>query len=101
MAESDATLGEVVGGKFEGDFIAGEDANAIAAEAAREVSEDETFMLKLHTELTAGEFLDYSALYFYAVFFTHSILLNLILSGYRGGAGPLGLVDQNRPRTGN
>jgi hypothetical protein len=33
-------------------------------------------VLKLHTEFTAGEFLDDRTLYFYAVFFTHSCLLN-------------------------
>jgi hypothetical protein len=57
-------------------------------------------VLKLHAEFTAGKFLDDGALYFYAVFFTHSCLLNF--SGYRSGAGPLGLVDtQDRLRTGN
>jgi hypothetical protein len=34
-------------------------------------------VLKLHTEFTAGEFLDDRALYFYAVFFTHSCLLTI------------------------
>jgi hypothetical protein len=78
MAEGDSTLGEVVGGKFEGDFVAGQNADAVAAEAAREVGEDKPFVLKLHTEFTAGEFLDDCALYFYAVFFTHSYLLTLL-----------------------
>ena len=72
MTVGDATFGEVVGGKFKGDFIAGQYANAIAAEPACEVSQNKTFMFKLDTEFTAGEFLDHRTLYFYAVFFTHS-----------------------------
>ena len=75
MAESDTALGEVVGGKFEGDFVAGENADAIAAETACEVSENKTFMFKLDTEFTAGELLDDGTLYFDAVFFTHSVFL--------------------------
>ena len=77
MAEGDTALGEVVGGKFEGDFIAGQNADAIAAKAACEVSQDKTFVFKLNTEFTAGEFLDDRTLYFYAVFFTHSCLLTI------------------------
>jgi hypothetical protein len=71
MAESDTALGEVVGGKFEGDFVAGQNADAIAAEAAGEVGQNKPFVLKLDTEFTAGEFLDDRTLYFDAVFFTH------------------------------
>ena len=72
MPESNAAFREIVRGKFEGDFVAGQDADAIAAETTCEVGEDETFVLELHAEFTAGEFLDDRALYFYAVFFTHS-----------------------------
>ena len=72
MPEGDAAFGEIVRGKFEGDFVAGQNANAIAAEPAREVGQDKPFVLKLHTEFTAGEFLYDCALYFDAVFFTHS-----------------------------
>lgn len=73
MPKGDSAFGEIVGGKFEGDFVARQNANAIAAEPAREMRQDEAFVLKLHTEFTAGELLDYSTLYFYAVFFTHSV----------------------------
>ena len=76
MAESDTALGEVVRGEFEGDFIAGQNADSVAAESASQVRKHQTFVLKLHTEFTAGEFLDDCTLYFYAVFFTHSCLLN-------------------------
>jgi hypothetical protein len=72
MAESDTALGEVVGGKFEGDFVACQDANAVAAEPACKMSQNKTFVFKLDTEFTAGELLDNRTLYFDAVFFTHS-----------------------------
>ncbi len=88
MAESNAAFGEVVRGKFEGDFIAGEDPNTVAAETACEMCQNKTFMLQLDTEFTAGEFLDYSTLYFYAVFFTHSFVFTL----HRSGAGRFSLV---------
>ena len=75
MAESDTALGEVVRGKFEGDFVASQNAYAVAAKAACQMRKHQAFVLELHTEFTAGEFLDDRALYFYAVFFTHSCLL--------------------------
>ena len=77
MAEGNPTLGEVVGGKFEGDFIAGQNADAVAAETACEVGEDKPFVLKLHTEFTAGKFFYYRALYFDAIFFTHVLLFSI------------------------
>jgi hypothetical protein len=76
MAESDTALGEVVRGEFEGDFIARQNAYAVAAKPACQVRKHQAFVLKLHTEFTAGEFFDDCTLYFYAVFFTHSCLLN-------------------------
>jgi hypothetical protein len=76
MAESDTALGEVVRGEFEGDFVASQNAYTVAAKPTREMRKHQAFVLKLHTEFTAGEFLDDRALYFYAVFFTHSCLLN-------------------------
>jgi len=78
MAERDPTLCEVVGGKFEGDFIASQNADAVAAEAACKVGKYKPFVLKLHTEFSAGEFLDDRTLYFYAVFFTHSYFFYFI-----------------------
>ena len=80
MAESDTALGEVVGGEFEGDLVARQYANAISAEAACEMREYQTLVLELHTEFTAGEFLDDCTLYFYAVFFTHSAFLLIRVS---------------------
>lgn len=77
MAERDTALGEVVRGKFEGDLVAGQNAYAIAPEPACQVRKHQAFVLELHAEFTAGEFLDNRALYFYAVFFTHSCLLTI------------------------
>jgi hypothetical protein len=76
MAEGDTALGEVVRGELESNFVARQNAYAVAAEPAREMRKHQAFVLKLHTEFTAGEFLDDCTLYFYAVFFTHSCLLN-------------------------
>ena len=89
MTEGDAALGEIVGRKFEGDFIARQNADAISAEPAGEVREHEPFVLKLHAEFAAGEFLDDCALYFYTVFFTHSVrsVCLLYFFSYRCGAG--------------
>src|SRR6185312_10462143 len=93
MAEGDAALGEVVRGEFEGDFIAGEDADAIAPQAAGEVSEHQTVMFELNREFSAGEFLDHGALYFYAVFFTHlRFTLALPLSPLSQRSRPCSLV---------
>jgi hypothetical protein len=75
MTESDTAFGEVVGGEFEGNFIARQNANAVAAEAACEMRQNEPFMLKLHAELAAGKFFDNRTLYFDAVFFTHFLFL--------------------------
>jgi|HubBroStandDraft_6_1064221.scaffolds.fasta_scaffold2957643_1 hypothetical protein len=77
MAEGDATLSEVVRGEFEGNFVACQNADAVAAETACEVGEDKPFVLKLHTEFTAGKFFYYRALYFDAIFFTHVLLFSI------------------------
>ena len=76
VTESNAALGEIVRGEFEGDFVARQNANAVAAESACKVRQDKPFVLELHTEFTAGEFLDDCTLYFYAVFFTHSVRIS-------------------------
>ena len=99
MADRDAALGALVGREFEGDFIAGEDADAITAQAAGEVGEHQTVMFELNREFSAGEFLDHGALYFYAVFFTHlKLTLSLPLSQR---SRPCSLVRSGRLRAGN
>ena len=101
MAESDTALCEVVGGEFEGNFIAGQNPDTIAAEPACQVREYQAFVLKLHTEFTAGEFLDDRALHFYAVFFTHSYLLTIFFPVIVAEPVPSVWLTQNRLRTGN
>jgi hypothetical protein len=56
MTEGDTAFGEVVRRQFKGDFVAGKDANAIAAEATREVSENNAVMFEFDAEKTAGKF---------------------------------------------
>jgi hypothetical protein len=56
MTERDSAFGEIVRGEFQSDFIARQDADAIAAEPAREVSQHDTLVFQLHTEQAAGEF---------------------------------------------
>jgi hypothetical protein len=56
MTECDAAFGEIVRGEFQGDFIAREDADTIAAKSAGQVSQHYALMFQLHTEQAAGEF---------------------------------------------
>lgn len=98
MAEGDAPFGEVVGGKLKSDFVAGENANAIAAEAAGKVGEHKAIVLQLYAEFTAGELFNHRSLNFDAVFFTHSDVFGV----YRSGTGcpvcstPLGRAGSAR-----
>jgi hypothetical protein len=55
VTECDAALGEIVRGKLKGDFIAGEDADAVAAEAACEVGQDDPIVLEFDAEEAAGK----------------------------------------------
>jgi hypothetical protein len=72
MPESDAAFRQIVRGKFHGYAIAREDANPVAAEAPRQVSENNTLMFQLHAEKPARELFEDGAGYFNAVFFTQS-----------------------------
>lgn len=56
MTECNSALGEIVGGEFQGDFIARQDADAIAAKPARQVGQHDTLVFQLYTEQAAGEF---------------------------------------------
>ena len=57
MAECDSALGEIVGGEFQSDFIARQDADAIAAEPARQMRQHYALVLQLNAKQAAGEFL--------------------------------------------
>jgi hypothetical protein len=57
VPEGDSAFGQIVRGHLEGDFIAGQDANPVAAQPAREMRENHPFVLELHAEQTAGKLL--------------------------------------------
>ena len=71
MTECNSAFGEVVRGEFQSDFIACQNADAIAAESACQVSQHHALMFELHTEQAAGEFFQNRTGDFYAVLFTH------------------------------
>jgi len=71
MAVRDAALGQVVRGELEGDAVAGEDSDTVAAQLAGEVREDGALLVELDAKEAAGEFLDDGSSYFDTVFFAH------------------------------
>ena len=56
MTECNSAFGEIVGGEFQSDFVACEDANAIAAKPARQVCQHYALVLQLNAEQAAGKF---------------------------------------------
>ena len=56
MTECDSAFGEIVRGEFQCDFIACQNADAIAAEPTRQVSQHHSLVFQLNTEQAAGEF---------------------------------------------
>ena len=81
VAVCDAALREIVGGKFHGDAISGEYADAIPAEFAREVRQHGAVDIQLNAEQAARELFNNGTGNFYAIFFAHSPLLVWIFSG--------------------
>jgi hypothetical protein len=71
VAESDAPFGQIVGGEFQGDFVACQNADAVPPEATRQVSQYNAVMVELDAEQTAGEFFEDRASNFNAIFFAH------------------------------
>jgi hypothetical protein len=57
VTERNSAFGEIVRGEFQSDFIARQNADAIAAKPARQVSQNHTLMFELYTEQAAGKFL--------------------------------------------
>src|SRR5579862_4731926 len=72
MPECDAPFGEVVRRHLQGDAVAREYADAVAAQLAGQVGQYGAFLIQLHTEQAAGKFFNYCACDFNAVFFAHS-----------------------------
>jgi hypothetical protein len=75
VAKGDSSLGEVVGGQLHSDTVAGQDADAVAAQSASQVSQHNTIMFQLYAEQSAGKLLQDNSGYFNIVFFTHSTSL--------------------------
>ena len=72
MAVGDPALGQVVGGKLQGDAIPGQNPDAITAELAGQMGQYGAVLVKLHAEQTAGEFFNDGACDFNVIFFAHS-----------------------------
>src|ERR1051325_9800768 len=71
VTEGDAALSQVVGRQFQGDPVAGQDANSIPPQAAGQVGQNNAVMFQLHAEQPAGEFFQNRTGYFNAVFLAH------------------------------
>src|SRR5690349_19882782 len=71
VPEGDPAFGEIVRRQLQGHLVAREDADAIPAQAAGGVGEDDTIVFQFNAEETAGEFFENRAGYFDAVFFAH------------------------------
>ena len=71
VPERDSALGQIVGGQFQGDFIARQHPDAIAAEPAGEVSQNDAVMFQLNAELAGRKLFQNRTGYFDAIFFAH------------------------------
>jgi hypothetical protein len=81
MAVGDASLGQVVRRQFQGDTVAGQYANAIPAQFARQVGEHGAVLIQLNAEKAAGKFFNYGSCDFNAIFFAHCPPTAIITSG--------------------
>ena len=72
MPKCNASFGEIVGGEFERDLIARQNADAIAPQAARKVREDNALVFELNTEETTRKFFENGPGNFDTVFLAHS-----------------------------
>ena len=57
MTERNSAFSEIVGGEFHRDFVACQDADAIAAKPACQVSQNDALVFELYAEQAAGKFL--------------------------------------------
>ena len=71
VAEGDSSLRQIIRRQFQCHFVARQDADAIPSQPPGQVSQYHPFVVQLHTEKTAGEFLQNGAGDFDAVLFTH------------------------------
>ena len=71
MPEGDPAFGQIVGGKLQRYLVSGEHADAVAAQASRQMGQDNALMFELHAKQSAGEFFENGSGDFYTVFFAH------------------------------
>jgi len=57
MTECNSAFGEIVRGEFQSDFVTRQNADAIAAEPARQVGQHHPLVFQLNAEQAAGKFL--------------------------------------------
>ena len=69
FAKHDATFGQVVGGEFHADAVAGDDADEVLAHPARDMCHHEVAAFNLHAKPRVGEGLRHDALDFECFFF--------------------------------
>jgi hypothetical protein len=71
MAEGDTAFRQIVGGKLKRDFVARQNADAIAPQPARQVGQHYAVMFELDAKQSAGEFFKNCSGNLDAVFFAH------------------------------
>lgn len=71
VAISNTTLGEIVWREFHGDFVTGQNADAVTAEFSSEVGENGAILGYFDTKQATWEFFDYGSGYFNTIFFAH------------------------------
>jgi hypothetical protein len=71
VPKRDSAFCQVVGGQFQGYFIARKHADTVAPQSACQVGQDDALMFKLNAELAGRKLFQHSAGYFDAIFFTH------------------------------
>jgi len=71
VPEGNATLGQIVGLQLQGDFVAGEHADVVAAQSSGQVRENDALMFELNTKKSARKLFQNGTGYFDAVLFTH------------------------------
>src|SRR5215472_1266876 len=82
VAVDDATAGQIVWRKLDGDFVTGQNANEILPHLSRDVREHLMFIFELDAKHRVGKRLNYSGHYFDGVFFT-AALAGFLLFVYR------------------
>ena len=71
VPEGDSALGEIIRGQFQGNLVARENTNTIAAQPAGQVSQNLAVVVQLDAEQSAGKLFQYRPGNFDAVLFAH------------------------------